>query len=336
MRGVLFDTLKAFDKVRHKGLLLRLSLNSISGNLLKLLRDLLYCRKQRVVLNGQNSSWENVNVGVSQGSILGPLLFLISIKDLSNGVSLNCQLFADDTSLFSVVNNIQSSAATLRNDLTVISNWAFQWKMIFNPDMTKQVQDVIFSRKTKKMLHPFLLFNDIPLKNSISQKHLGLTLDVNFVEHIKNITHKSSKTVGLLRGFQPILPRSSLLTIYKTFIRGQLDFADVIYNQTCNSSFHEKLESIQCKACLAITGAIRETSSEKLYQELGLESLKSRRWFRKLCNFYKILNEKFASYLFDLIPNLNRVCESRQSNNIPAIHTRHNYFKNSLLSFYYI
>ena len=336
MRGVLFDTSKAFDKVRHKGLLLRLSLNSISGNLLKLLRDLLYCRKQRVVLNGQNSSWENVNVGVSQGSILGPLLFLISIKDLSNGVSLNCQLFADDTSLFSVVNNIQSRAATLRNDLTVISNWAFHWKMIFNPDMTKQVQDVIFSRKTKKMLHPFLLFNDIPLKNSKSQKHLGLTLDVNFVEHIKNITHKISKTVGLLRRFQPILPRSSLLTIYKTFIRGQLDFADVIYNQACNSSFHEKLESIQCKACLAITGAIRGTSSEKLYQELGLESLKSRRWFRKLCNFYKILNEKFPSYLFDLIPNLNRVCETRQSNNIPAIHTRHNYFKNSLLSFYYI
>ena len=76
--------------------------------------------------------------------------------------------------------------------------------------------------------------------------------------------------------FQPILPRSSPLTIYKTFIRSQLDFADVIYDQACNSSFHEKLESIQYNACLAITGAIRGTSSEKLYQELGLESLKSR------------------------------------------------------------
>ena len=135
---------------------------------------------------------------------------------------------------------------------------------------------------------------------------------------------------------QPILPRSSRLTIYKTFIRSQLDFADVVYDQARNSTFHEKLESIQYNACMAITGAIRGTSSEKLYQELGLESLKSRRWFRKLCNFYKILNEKFLSYLFDLIPNLNRVCETRQSNNIPAIHTRHNYLKNSLLSFYCI
>ena len=111
-------------------------------------------------------------------------------------MSSNCKLFADDTSPFSVVNDIQSSAATLSHDLTVISNWAFQWKMIFNPNWTKQAQEVIFGRKTKKLLHPRLLFNDIPLKDSKSQKHLGLTLDVklNFVEYIKNITQKISKT----------------------------------------------------------------------------------------------------------------------------------------------
>ena len=134
--------------------------------------------------------------------------------------------------------------------------------------------------------------------------------------------------MGLLRRFQPILPRSSLLTIYKTFIRSQLDFVDVIYDQAYNSSFHEKLESLQYNAFLAITGATRGTSSEKLYQDLGLESLKSRRWCRKLCHFYKVLNEKSPSYLFALIPNLNIVRETRHSNNIPAIHTRHNYFKN--------
>ena len=114
-------------------------------------------------------------------------MFLIYINDLSNGKSSNCKLFADYTSLFSVVNDIQSSAATLRNDLTVISNWDFQWKMIFNPDLIKQAQAVIFSRKNKKLLHPCLSFNDILLKISISQKHFGLTLQVklNFVEHKK-------------------------------------------------------------------------------------------------------------------------------------------------------
>ena len=129
--------------------------------------------------------------------------------------------------------------------------------------MTKQAQEVIFSRKIKELLHSCLSFNNIPLKNSISQKHLGLTLDVTliFIAHIKNITQKINKTMGLLCRFQPIL-RSSLLTIYKTFVRSQLNFADVIYDQACNSSFHEKLESIQYSARLAITGAIRETSSE--------------------------------------------------------------------------
>ena len=90
MKGVFIDISKAFDKVRHKGLLLKLSLNGISGNLLKPLRDFLHCRKQQVVLNGQNSSWQNVNAGVTQGSILRPLLFIIYINDSSNGVTSNC------------------------------------------------------------------------------------------------------------------------------------------------------------------------------------------------------------------------------------------------------
>ena len=100
VRGVFLDLSKAFDNMWHEELLLKLSLNGISGNILKLLRDFLYCRKQRVVLNGQNSFWENVNAGVPKGSILGTLLFLIHINDLLNGVSSNYKLFAEDTSLF--------------------------------------------------------------------------------------------------------------------------------------------------------------------------------------------------------------------------------------------
>ena len=119
--------------------------------------------------------------------------------------------------------------------------------MIFNPDLSKQVQEVIFSRKIKKLLHPTLLFNNMSLSNSLFQKHLGLTLDIklNFSEYIKSITRKISKTLGLLRKFQQILPRSSLLTIYKAFIRSQLDYADITYDQDYNSVFHDKLESIQ-------------------------------------------------------------------------------------------
>ena len=125
--------------------------------------------------------------------------------------------------------------------------------------------------------------------------------------------------MGLLHKFQQILPRSTLLTIYKTFIRSRLDYADIVYDQAYNSAFHDKLESIQYNACLAITSAIRCTSPEKIYQELGLQSLKSMRWFRKLCHFYKIFHDKSPSYLFNLIPNFNRVHNTRLSYNIPTI-----------------
>ena len=97
-----------------------------------------------------------------------------------------------------------------------------------------------------------------------------------------------NKTVGLLRKFQGILPRTSLITIYKSFVRPHLDCGGIIYNQAFNESFHQRIESIQYNVAAAIVGAIRGTSSKKLYQELDLESLRSRSWHRKLCLFYKI------------------------------------------------
>ena len=123
----------------------------MSGNLLKLWRDSLSERRQRVVLNVQASTWTDVTAGVPQSSILGPLLlFLIDINDLSEGLSTNAKLFADNASLFSVIHDSQISADVLKKDLEMIHNWAFQWKMTFNPGPTKQAQEVIFSRKTKK------------------------------------------------------------------------------------------------------------------------------------------------------------------------------------------
>ena len=86
---------------------------------------------------------------------------------------------------------------------------------------------------------------------------------------------------------QSALPRITLVTIYKAFVRPHLDYGDILYDQAFNNCFHDRLETVQYNACLAITGAIRDTSREKLYQELGLESLRLRRWYRKLCLFYK-------------------------------------------------
>ena len=131
--------------------------------------------------------------------------------------------------------------------------------------------------------------------------------------------------------FQQILPRQSLITIYKSFIRPYLDYGDIAYDRAFNESFHKYLESINYNAAIAITGAIRGTSSEKLFQELGLEYLKSRRWVRKLCLFYKIFHKESPSYLFQLIRPNNKVYATRssQSKKFSSFKTRHNFFEDS-------
>ena len=134
--------------------------------------------------------------------------------------------------------------------------------MSFNPDRTKQAQEIIFSRRKNAATHPPLFFNNSEIKLSSNQKHFGLTLysKLSFNEHINDKIHQANKGVGLLRELQTILPRNSLLTIYKSFIRPLLDYADVIYDQPSNASFSKKIESVQYNSALAITGAIKGSS----------------------------------------------------------------------------
>ena len=134
----------------------KLKQNGISGKLFEIITAFLNFRKQRVVLNGQNSSWTSIEAGVPQGSILGPTLFLIYINDLSDDLTTNVKLSADDTSLFSIVHNMNASTTNLNNDLNKIKNYAIQWKMNFNPNPSKQAQEVLFSRKLQKTNHNIL------------------------------------------------------------------------------------------------------------------------------------------------------------------------------------
>ena len=132
---------------------------------------------------------------------MGSLWFLIYINDLASGLSSKAKLFADNTSFFNVVHEISASANELNNDLKKVSNWAFQWKMSFNPDPSKQAQEVIFSRKLKKVTHPPLVFNNANVSQCKSQKHLGIILDskLTFEDHYKTVLSKANRTKGLLR-----------------------------------------------------------------------------------------------------------------------------------------
>ena len=137
------------------------------------------------MLNGQHSSWANVKAGVPQRSILGPLLFLIYINDLSNGFNSSVKLFADDTPLFSAVNIITDSANLLKSNLSEMNEWTLQWKMSFIPDPTKQAQEIIFSRKTSQRNHPGFMFDNNIVNITTIRKHLGMVFHskLSFDDH---------------------------------------------------------------------------------------------------------------------------------------------------------
>ena len=128
---------------------------------------------------------------------------------------------------------------------------------------------------------------------------------------------------------QTFLPRNSLLTIYKSFIRPLLDYADMIYDQPSNASFSKRIESVQCNAAIAITGAIIGSSREKLYQELGLEYLYRRRWARRLCLLYKVFSTGQPSYIYELLPPLRS--SRRHVNSFNLVTCKSEYFKNSFI-----
>ena len=146
--------------------------------------------------------------------------------------------------------------------------------MSFNPDKSKQAQEIIFSRKTQKVIHPPAIFNDMPVVRSSLGIHLGEKL--NFSNHIKDKISKANKSIGILRKLYNVLPRNFLITISKSFIRPHRDYGATIFDQPENEIFCKNIESVQYNVVLAIKGAIQGTSKEKVYKELGLETLKSR------------------------------------------------------------
>ena len=318
VRAVFLDISKAFDKVWHDGLIFKLKQNGISGRLLKFFENYLLNRKQRVVLNGSCSNFSLIESGVPQGSVLGPLLFLIYINDLERNIKSNVNFFADDTMLFSIVKDPVISASDLNHDLDIIYQWAHQWKMEFNPDPTKQATEVLFSCKKSRPHHPQLTFNGTVVEKENEQKHLGLILDssLSFDKHLDEKMRKAKKIVGMLKHLSNFLPLKTLDQMYKALVRSHLDYCDIIYHMpavlnqpplgvTLNSQM-EKVERIQYQAALAITGAWQGTNRSKLYEELGWESLSDRRMCRRILQIHKIINEKTPSYLKDKLPPNHR------------------------------
>ena len=160
-------------KVWHSELIFKLEQNGVSGSLLKLLENYLSNRKQRVALNGSYSEHSSIKSGVPQGFVLAPLLFLIYINDLERNIKSNIIFFADDTMLFSIVIDPEISANELNHELDIIHKWAYQWKLEFNPDPTKQANEVLFSCKKSIPNHPLVLNGTVVAKTNEKNTYIS-------------------------------------------------------------------------------------------------------------------------------------------------------------------
>ena len=168
------------------------------------------------------------------------MFLLIYINDLSHNLVSTVKHVAHDTSLLSVVHDSNITTNELNNNLQKISEWVYTWKMPFNSDLNKQAQEVIFSRKLKKpLLKKPIVFNNAPVAYADWQKHLRMCLDktLNCNVHIKEKTSKTMKGISVIQKLSKTLPRHSLITIYKSFVRPHLVYGDIIYDQTNNESF---------------------------------------------------------------------------------------------------
>ena len=330
--AVFCDISKAFDRVWHRGLIAKLKHYGLHGPLLAWFESYLTNRHQRVVLPNGNSDRKEIKAGVPQGSILGPLLFIIYINDIVTENQSLIRLFADDTTLYIIVDQPDLAAQTLNNDLQRISVRSELWLDNFNP---KKTETMLCTCKRNREIHQSLSFSGKIIKELTSHKHLGLNLtsSCDWLIHIDYIKEKSLNRLNLLRSLKFTLFRQSLQKIYLTFIQPILEYADVVWDN-CTQQQQNELEKNQLEADRIVTGTTKLINIQKLYDELGWDKLSDRCRLHKLQLFYKMDNHLAPDYLCNLLPpNIGEVSlyPLRNADNYTQIHSRTALYGSSFL-----
>ena len=273
--AVLIDLSKAFDSIDHKILLRKLESYGLQENELKWFENYLQDREQRVLVNSSASKWAAITRGVPQGSILGPLLFVIFVNDLPNVVkSCKIHLYADDTTIYSSHKLKSEVEKFLNTDLQNISQWIEDNNLKMNIKKTQFIS-LTNSKKTGKIN---IQLKGESIKETDSIKYLGVTVDrdLKWNSHISGVKKKASAGIACLRKISPSIPINTRKLLFNALVRPHLDYCSVVWH-ACSNKLKDRVESIQNYGMRVILGKPPRTPSSPLRSELGWTTLEQRR-----------------------------------------------------------
>ena len=278
---IYLDFQKAFDKVPHRRLLDKLLTHGICGSIHKWIKDWLSERKQRVVINGVSSPWLNVKSGVPQGSVLGPVLFLIYVNDLDDGLMCKVSKFADDTKITSKVTSTQEKKA-LQSDLNQLTCWANKWQMEFNIEKCKVLH--IGSSNDRVQYE----MNGQKLKEVNKEKDLGVTIsnDLKPSKHCSEVVKTANRLVGFIGRTFENKSEAVLLKLYNSLVRPKLEYCVQFWSPYYQRDI-DKLERVQRRLTKMIP-RLRNMPYEDRLKNLNLFSLSKRRMRGDLIEMFKI------------------------------------------------
>jgi len=327
---VFCDISKAFDRVWHRGLLHKLKENGINHKVLNWISNYLSKRSQSVFVGNSSSKAKYISAGVPQGSVLGPLFFLIYVNDITESLQSVTRLFADDSSLATTSNNPYSTEVLINTDLSNILEWSKQWLVNFNPAKTESMFCSLANFDKPKLTFDNHVINSVDF-----HKHLGLTLscDGTWHNHIQNIIASTNKILGSMKALKFKLHRKTLNQIYLAYLRPHLEYGSIVWDN-CTTYEKELLEKIQYEAARIVTGLTRSVSNTTLINETGWITLEQRRKIQKLILVYKYTRGELPSYLSNLFPPYVRDVNQynlRNSDDFAIIPARLEIFKNSTI-----